>query len=111
MTTDYLSTTDTNSNNNLLFLSIMISDIIFQTDYHVVFFDTRNRLSRAWCKSSNVKPFSVKVNISGHHYERYKARFDDSVKQAQKATLMSLEERLKKYSFAHRLKIPGTVLC
>lgn len=83
----------------------------FQTHYHVVFFDTNNRLSRSWVKIHYLKLFTEVVKISSSRPRDYIERFKRSVKEAKEAMSLSLEERLKRYSFTERLKMPGTKLC
>lgn len=83
-----------------------------QTHYHVVFFDAKNRLSRSWCKPNQIKAYgTAKVSISEKHYNAYKVRFRESVRQADEALLMSVSDRIKRFSFLSRKKKPGTQLC
>lgn len=84
----------------------------FQVQYHVVFFDEKQRLSRFWCSPDQLKSFAEPLkNPPSLKSASLMKRFDISVQEASKASTMSIENRLKRFGFKKRFSSPGTKLC
>lgn len=76
-----------------------------------MFFDADKRVSRFWCIADKLKPFDKPLKLPNISTVSLARRFEISLKEARKASLLSREKRLKKYAFILRLKSPDTKLC
>lgn len=70
--------------------------------YHVVFFDGKGQVSRAWIKSADILTMETPIQIPKCSIKNgsIKTRLMSAVKIAKEAKIMTHEERLDKYSFA-----------
>ncbi|CAH0721825.1 unnamed protein product, partial [Brenthis ino] len=75
------------------------------THYNVVFFDS-SEVTRAWLPPSQLKPYSQTKDLikSALKTKSYRKRLEVAISQANDAENLSLEARLKKYSFITRYK-------
>lgn len=83
--------------------------LIFQTYYHVVFFDSE-KVSRAWLKPEALNKFKDDINnprFRTHQRNKYTTRITAAKKQAIDALTLNVPDRLKKYSFLARW--PGSI--
>merc|ERR1712013_90373 len=70
--------------------------------YHVVFFEGKGQVSRAWIKSADILTMDTPIQIPKCSIKNgsIKTRLMSAVKIAKEAKIMTHEERLDKYSFA-----------
>ncbi|XP_076321847.1 uncharacterized protein LOC143231121 [Tachypleus tridentatus] len=76
------------------------------TAYHVVFLD--EIVTRAWVGKHFIRPFATDQGIQEIHRKYCKKKYENQIREAKtratEALKMTIEERLKSFSFAYRYK-------